>query len=61
MSVSIGLSKGVGKLEGRKEGLEVGKEALLQTARNPLSMKLPLESIAKATGLSFEEIQKLSV
>ena len=54
-------SYGVGKLEGRKEGkLEGRKEALLQTANNLLSMKFPLESIAQVTGLSLEEIQKLS-
>ena len=50
-----GLEEGLeeGRKEGRKEGLE-------STARNLLAMGgLTHEQVAKATGLSLEEIQKL--
>ena len=41
-----------GKLEGKLEGYK-------NTAKNLLVMGLPIEAIAKATGLSTYEIQKL--
>ncbi|MBF0543164.1 MAG: Rpn family recombination-promoting nuclease/putative transposase [Candidatus Riflebacteria bacterium] len=46
--------------EKAREAEENTRKTLLQTARNLLTMKLPLESIAQATGLTLEEIQKLS-
>ena len=45
-----------GKFEGREEGRE---ESLRLTASNMLREGLPLETIAKVTGLSLEEIQLL--
>ena len=42
--------------EGREEGRE---EALLQTAKNLLALGLPLADVAKATGLSEEQILQL--
>lgn len=62
-SYGVGVLEGIkkGKEEGRKEDLEEGRKALLRTARNLLAMKLPPESISQITGLSFEEIQKLSI
>jgi predicted transposase/invertase (TIGR01784 family) len=45
-----------GKAEGKAEGLIDGKR---ETAINLLSMGLSVEQIAKATGLSIEEIESL--
>ena len=45
-----------GRLEGREEGYY---DARLETARNCLSLNLPVGTIAKITGLSIEEIEKL--
>ena len=46
-----------GMAVGEAKGLAKGKaETLKKTARNLLKMKLKVEDIAKATGLSVEEI-----
>jgi len=42
--------------EGKNEGKIEGK---IETAKNMLKMKFEIESIRMATGLSFEEIEKL--
>ena len=42
--------------EAKEEGISQGIE---QTAKNLLSMNMPLGDISKATGLSIEEINKL--
>ena len=44
--ISIGLSQGV-------------QQAKLETAKNALTMNLPVEQVAILTGLSLEEIEKL--
>ena len=44
--ISIGLSQGV-------------QQAKLETAKNALTMNLPVEQVAILTGLSVEEIEKL--
>lgn len=57
-----GLAEGraEGLMEGRVEGLMEGRaEANKATARNLLSLNVPIETIARATGLSVEEIQAL--
>lgn len=46
-----------GKLEGKIEGKIEGKTEI---ARNLLKMHMALDQIAKATGLSLEEIDKLT-
>ena len=49
-----------GRAEGRLEGITQGKaQGKFETARNCLSLNLPLETIAKITGLSIEEIERL--
>jgi predicted transposase/invertase (TIGR01784 family) len=53
-----------GREEGREEGRELGREegveqGLRLTAKNMLSEGLPLDTIAKITGLSIEKIQTL--
>jgi len=49
-----------GRLEGKLEGkLEGRQEGYKNTAKNLLSMGLPIKDIAKATGLSQGEIEKL--
>ena len=45
-----------GRVEGRAEGRE---EAKIETARKMLSDGLSIELIAKYSGLSIEELQKL--
>ena len=53
-----GLSKG--REEGREEGRAEGKEdAKQQIAINLLQLGTPCEIVAKATGLSLEEVTKL--
>lgn len=53
--VEAGFQKGI------EQGLEKGKhQALLEMARNMLSLGLDIEVIAKATGLSQEAIRSLS-
>ena len=61
-----GLAKGrvigraEGLAEGHEEGLEEGREdAKQQIAINLLQLGTPCEIVAKATGLSLEEVTKL--
>ena len=50
----------MGRDEGREEGREEGgRSKALEIARTMLSMAIDAETIAKATGLSIEEIEKL--
>ncbi len=53
-SMEKGLEKG--RAEGRAEG---EKEKAMSIAKNLLALDLPMETIAKATGLSEQEIDKL--
>ncbi|MEG2298636.1 MAG: hypothetical protein RSB75_03470, partial [Anaerovoracaceae bacterium] len=49
-----------GREEGRKDGIEEGREEeKLSIARNLLIAQADINIIAKATGLSVEEIEKL--
>jgi len=49
-----------GRAEGRAEGLEQGRmEERLSTARNLKKLGIAPDTIAQATGLSLEEIEKL--
>ena len=49
-----------GKEEGRAEGKEEGRaEEKAEMARNLKAMGVPIETIAKASGLSIEEIEQL--
>jgi len=46
--------------EGIEKGIEKGrKEGIINTAKNLITMNIPIENIAKATGLTQEEIAKL--
>ena len=61
-----GLEEGLvkGREEGRAEGLEEGlakgrEDAKQQIAINLLQLGSPCEIVAKATGLSLEEVTKL--
>ena len=54
-----------GRTEGISQGLAQGisqgaEQAKIETAKNLLAMKLPLDSIAKATGLTLESVQNLA-
>ena len=56
------FEKGVfqGKAEGRIEGKNEGKnEKALEIARNLINIGMPVEKIADATALSYEEIEKV--
>jgi predicted transposase/invertase (TIGR01784 family) len=56
---SDGFEKGreKGRKEGREEGRKEGREeALLQTAKRLLGLGIPIADVAKATGLSEEQI-----
>ena len=53
-SYKAGLKDGEAK--GKEAGLREGKEKLLQTAHNLKAMNLAVEQIAKATGLTVEEV-----
>ena len=57
-----GLAKGrvIGRAEGLEEGLSKGREERnLEVAINLLQLGTPCEIVAKATGLSVEEVAKL--
>ena len=58
------LGEAKGRAEGRAEGLAEGmkegmKEGIIKTAKNMKAEGLPTSLIAKMTGLSEEEIDKL--
>ena len=56
--IEEGIEKGIKK--GIEEGIEKGKKAgILATAKNLLNMGMSWQDVAKATGLSQEEIIKL--
>ena len=66
ISLEEGLAKGrvIGRAEGLEEGLVKGREegredAKQQIAINFLQLGMPCEIVAKATGLSLEEVAKL--
>ena len=51
-----------GKEKGLEEGMEKGREeALLQTDRNFLALGIPPADVAKATGLSEDDIANLKI
>ena len=57
-----GLAKGrvIGRAEGLEEGLSKGREERnLEVAINFLQLGTPCEIVAKATGLSMEDVTKL--
>ena len=61
----IALIKEVGREEGREEGIRSGRQegeyqAEMVTAQNLLEMGLSIEQIAKATGLTENDIRNLS-
>jgi len=62
-------SYGSGKIEGRKEGIETGEktgikkgklEEKFETAKKMMKLKLSIEIIKEATGLSIEEIKLIN-
>lgn len=65
----IGEARGIekGKAEGEKIGIEKGKEEerakayqeKLESAKELLSMGVPMENVSRALGLSLEELRKL--
>jgi predicted transposase/invertase (TIGR01784 family) len=60
----LDTAKEEGKIEGLKEGMEKGMEKgmeqkAIETARGMKADKLPLEVIAKYTGLSIEQIKSI--
>ncbi len=62
ISLEEGLAKGrvIGRAEGLEEGLSKGREERnLEVAINLLQLGTPCEIVAKATGLSVEEVTKL--
>ena len=62
LSLEEGLAKGriIGRAEGLEEGLSKGREERnLEVAINFLQLGTPCEIVAKATGLSLEEVTKL--
>ena len=61
--IEEGLQRGLkrGRAEGLQRGLQKGlQKGIRTTAKNFLALGLPIEKIAQATGLSIEEIEKLS-
>ena len=61
--IQQGLKQGhkQGHKQGLKQGLKQGhKQGLLTTVQNALRMQLPIEDIAKLTGLTTAEIESLN-
>jgi predicted transposase/invertase (TIGR01784 family) len=63
---AMGKEEGIaiGKEEGKQEGIAIGEErgveqGLLKTASNLLSMKMSVEQVSQATGLSVDKIKSL--
>ena len=55
---TIGLEKG--REEGKREGKKEGKAEMASAiARNLIAMRMSKEAVAKATGLSIDEVQAL--
>ena len=53
--VAVGISQGI------QQGISQGsQQAKIETAKNLLTMSLSIENIAKATGLSIEDINALT-
>ena len=60
--VAAGIRRGRkdGLLQGRRDGIAAGSyQAKRETAKNLLTLKLSIENIAEATGLTKEEVEKL--
>ena len=60
----LGLDEGkkLGLDEGKKLGLDEGKTEMASSiARNLIAMRMPEDDIAKATGLSIDQVQALAV
>ena len=68
--IEIGMEKGrvegiqKGRMEGRVEGMQKGRmegiqKGKIETAKNLIELGLSIEKIAKATGLTEEEIERL--
>ena len=58
----IGFERGVaaGIRRGRRDGIAAGAyQKARETAKNLLTLKLSIENIAEATGLTKEEVKKL--
>ena len=54
----IGFERGIRK--GRRDGIAAGAyQKARETAKNLLTLKLSIENIAEATGLTKEEVEKL--
>ena len=49
-----------GKEKGMEEGRKEGMKALRQTAKNLLNMGMSVADVSKATGLSEDDIAKLT-
>ena len=54
----------IGEERGRNEGISIGlsqgeHKKAVETAKNALTMHLPIEQVAILTGLSIDEIEKL--
>ena len=50
----------IGEKAGEERGISMGvQQAKLETAKNALTMNLPVEQVAILTGLSIDEIEKL--
>ena len=59
MAFNEGRNAGIA--DGLAQGISQGAEQkAIETAKNLLAMKLSLDSIAKATGLSLEKVEKLA-
>ena len=69
--IAVGEKRGEerGKAEGKAEGIAIGEklgkalgmtEKAVKIAKNLLKMQMPQSDIAKATGLSIEEVRQLA-
>ena len=57
--ISQGISQGI--TQGISQGISQGEhQKAIETAKNLLAMKLSVENISKATGLSIEEVNLIS-
>ena len=60
-NTNIRTAREQGREEGREEGIKIEQQRRIDIIKNLLRLKIPIEQISEATGLSKEEIEKINL
>ena len=60
-NTNIKTAREQGREEGREEGIKIEQQRRIDIIKNLLRLKIPIEQISEATGLSKEEIEKINL